>query len=195
MNLFSIMDGCCCTVMLSQSSCWGGYGWHDFLLCLFSMLYLLFKQYISIKYYIRHLSKTKPERPAFKAGCDRSDKLQKGVSVMSEYLYETISSYQVMRYQLHWKLCHFSPRFLHSWDWGYCQQSWQEADSEISISASFQLYKLSQSERISRSRSLWSLQTKNFSFESFYFPIGLCLEERWRGDVAMLSPRWNRNGI
>lgn len=64
MNLFSIMDGCCCTVMLNQSSCWGGYGWHDFLLCLFSMLHLLFKQYISIKYYIRHPSKRKPNRAA-----------------------------------------------------------------------------------------------------------------------------------
>lgn len=29
------------------------------------MLYLLFKQYVSVKYYIGHLSKTKPNRVAF----------------------------------------------------------------------------------------------------------------------------------
>mgnify|MGYP001852394543 FL=1 len=65
---------------------------------------------------------------------------------MSEYLYETISSSQVMRNHLNWKLCHFFPwvpallglRILLAVPAGI--------RLGISIAASFQLYKLSESE-------------------------------------------------
>lgn len=164
------MDGCCYAVMLNQSGCWGGYGWHDFLPCLFPMLYLLFRQYVSAKYYIGHPSKTKPNRVAFHKIClavtdqinFRKSKCYVRIFIWSNLFFPGNEKPIALETV-------FSLGFLHSWDWGYCQQSWQETGSEIFVSASFQLHKLSESEWISSSRSLWSLQANDFSFE-FLFP-------------------------
>lgn len=98
-----------------------------------------------------------------------------------------------MRNQLHWKLplfprvpAHLGLRLLPA----------ELAGSRLlltEISYFCKLYKLSESEWISRSRSLWSLQTNHFSFESVYFPIGFRrkVNRRCPHVISQMEQEWD----